>query len=126
MTRLVISGSRGIISEKAYDKLCEMINTVEKTFGPVSEVVHGCCPNGVDVLAEMYIKENRRDFKHFPADWSRGKVAGMQRNRKMAQYADVGIMIWDGESPGTRNMINEMSELEKPYYVCYWKESDGK
>lgn len=128
MTRLVISGSRGIESEKAYEKLCDMVRVIQETMGPITEIVHGACPSGVDVLAEMYLQNHHITPARFPAKWkrpdgSRDRGAGHKRNRVMAHYADVGIMIWDSKSPGTRNMISEMSELEKPYYVAYWKES---
>lgn len=39
------------------------------------------------------------------------KGAGHYRNRQMAEYADALIAFWDGESPGTRNMINTAEKL---------------
>ena len=29
------------------------------------------------------------------------------RNRQMAEYADGLIVLWDGQSPGTKNMMEE-------------------
>ena len=41
------------------------------------------------------------------------KAAGPIRNRQMAEYADYLIAFWDGESRGTRNMIETMKKLGK-------------
>jgi hypothetical protein len=42
----------------------------------------------------------------FPANWDRhGKAAGGIRNTAMANYGTHLIAFWDGESPGTRDMI---------------------
>ena len=44
----------------------------------------------------------------FPADWDKyGKRAGYLRNVQMAEYADALLAFWDGESRGTKNMIDE-------------------
>jgi hypothetical protein len=54
----------------------------------------------------------------FPAKWERyGKRAGPIRNREMADYADVAVVIWDDNSPGSRNMIKTMKDLGKPVFV---------
>lgn len=49
----------------------------------------------------------------FQADWDRyGKSAGYRRNAEMAKFAseegNKGVLIafWDGESRGTKNMID--------------------
>ncbi len=39
----------------------------------------------------------------FAADWNKyGKKAGPVRNRKMADYAEALIAVWDGKSRETR------------------------
>jgi hypothetical protein len=35
----------------------------------------------------------------------------------MAEYADAAIILWDGESKGTLNMIKNMHKLDKPYFI---------
>jgi hypothetical protein len=35
----------------------------------------------------------------------------------MAEYADAAIIIWDGQSKGTRNMIENMIRRKKPYHI---------
>jgi hypothetical protein len=35
----------------------------------------------------------------------------------MADYADALVAVWDGSSPGTKNMINIMQRLDKPVHI---------
>ena len=70
----------------------------------ITEVVSGTA-NGVDKLGEQFSKEFDILLTQFPADWSKGKYAGHHRNLEMAKYADACIVIWDGKSSGSANMI---------------------
>ena len=69
----------------------------------------GC--RGVDTLAERFCKLHNYPIKVFNADWAtHGKKAGYLRNKQMAEYAaeDGGMLIafWDGESKGTKMMVD--------------------
>ncbi len=69
------------------------------------EVISGTA-SGADTLGERYAKENGYKLTRFPADWNKhGKKAGYIRNCEMADYAEALIAFWDGESKGTKNMI---------------------
>lgn len=68
---------------------------------------------GVDRLGEQFAAEFDYDIVRFPANWDKyGKSAGYIRNTEMAQYAvddgSYGVLIafWDGESRGTKHMID--------------------
>ena len=51
-----------------------------------------------------------------PADWDLdGKSAGFKRNVKMAEYADALVAFWDGESKGTKHMIETAKEKRTRY-----------
>jgi hypothetical protein len=45
-----------------------------------------------------------------------GRSAGPKRNRKMAEYSDALLLIWDGESPGSSSMKKAMIALGKPVF----------
>lgn len=95
----IIAGSRNITQ---YNLLLEAISEID---WKISIVVSGGA-NGVDSLGERWAKENGKDVKLFPARWNLyGRAAGMVRNRKMVEYADAAIFLWDGESKGTQNCI---------------------
>lgn len=113
--KTIIAGSRSITD---YLIVKDVIQSAPFT---ISEVVSGRAP-GVDELGEQWANENNVPIQPFPADWDNldapgavikenrwGKKynarAGHDRNKKMAQYAQALIAIWDGKSPGTKDMM---------------------
>lgn len=70
------------------------------------EIVSGGAA-GADQCGEQYGSEWGLLVTVFPADWTTlGKSAGLIRNVAMAQYADVLVAFWDGQSRGTKHMID--------------------
>lgn len=104
MLKTIIAGSRNITD---YQKLKDALSYFGVQKWSFSEVVSGGA-KGVDALGEQWAKEHNVPLTIFPADWqTHGKAAGPIRNRAMAQYADRLIVLWDGASKGTLNMIHE-------------------
>ena len=63
--------------------------------------------DGADSLGEFWAGEFGIPVQAFPADWDRyGKSAGYRRNVDMANGADVLVAFWDGQSKGTKHMID--------------------
>ncbi len=110
--KVIIAGSRTLT-----DITSEYLDSVtEKSDFIITEVVCGEAP-GVDAAGELWADTNMISVKHFRADWELyGNYAGPIRNKKMAMYADALILIWDGSSPGSQSMKNEMKKLNKPIY----------
>lgn len=102
--KVIIAGSR---SFNDYKKLCEECNLALEGYRPEEiEVVSGTA-RGADSLGEKYAKERGLKIKRFPADWDNyGRSAGYRRNSAMAEYADTLIVFWDGESKGSKHMID--------------------
>jgi hypothetical protein len=113
--RLVIAGSRGInIPPKGIQKLCEKA-LIDPSM--ITEIVSGKA-RGIDTSGEVFAESKGIIIKTFPADWNKyGKGAGHIRNKQMAVYADAGILIWDGYSRGTFNMMENLDKLNKPYFL---------
>jgi hypothetical protein len=111
--RVIIAGSRSITAFGVVERAI-----LSSPFsGKITEVISGTAC-GVDRLGERWAKENNIPIKLFPANWSEhGKGAGRLRNSEMAMYADALIAVWDGESRGTRNMIEAMQRLGKPRFI---------
>lgn len=62
---------------------------------------------GADYFGEKFAGHFGYKPTVFKADWnSLGKKAGPLRNLKMAEYAEYLICFWDGESRGTKSMID--------------------
>lgn len=110
--KVIIAGTRTV---KDY---ALVVQAVERSGYNITEVVSGCA-TGVDWLGEQWARANDIPVKEMPADWNRhGNSAGPHRNRAMAEYADAAIIVWDGQSRGTRNMIENMIRRKKPYYIA--------
>jgi hypothetical protein len=109
--KTIIAGSRDGVTILHIEQAMSSIDW------PVTEVVSGCA-SGADVLGIYWAKMNRKPVTKFPADWLKhGKAAGPIRNRQMAEYADALVAVWDGESRGTRNMIDEAMKRELKVFV---------
>lgn len=79
---------------------------------------YGDPDGGADYFALVWADLNRVSCKTEKAKWGKYKLAaGPIRNRKMAAEGDVLCAIPDQQSRGTRDMIQAMSELDKPIFV---------
>lgn len=116
--KVIIAGSRQVEDYKL------VAEAMKRCGFKVTEVVSGCA-TGVDRMGEVWARANNVPVKEMPANWfNHGKAAGPIRNREMADYADAAVIIWDGKSRGTRNMINEMIRRKKPYYITMTESED--
>ena len=103
--RVIIAGAR---SFNDYELLRDSCNNLlsEKQRTHTVVVISGTA-RGADQMGERYARERGFQLRRFPADWEQyGKSAGHIRNAKMADNADALIAFWDGESRGTKNMID--------------------
>jgi len=102
--RVIVAGSRSFCSFRVLSAtLDEFIG--DARYGEDIEIVSGGA-RGADKFGEVYAQREGFGLQVFPADWHRyGKRAGMVRNELMAKYGTHLVAFWDGESAGTRNMI---------------------
>ena len=103
--KVVIAGSRGFSNYKLLRESCnKLLFEKRKTHNII--VVSGNA-KGADQLGEKYSKDEGFDLEVYPAQWKKlGKSAGYKRNEQMAEIADGLIAFWDGESKGTKHMID--------------------
>lgn len=114
MYKVIIAGSREF---NDYQLLVSKLNKILINRLPDVEIVSGTA-RGADKLGEQYALEYNLPIKQFPADWNtHGKKAGYLRNVEMAKYADACIVFWDGESKGTKHMIDIATKKELPLRV---------
>jgi len=113
--KVVIFGSGSIGRLEEVEKAVEASGVLPRT----TEIVSGCAA-GVDTLALAYAEKHNLPVKLFPARWDElGLDAGLRRNIEMAAYADFGVAVWDGQSPGTAHMIGLMEDR-----VFVWRVDD--
>lgn len=100
--KVIIAGGRSFCS---YELMVLRCNSILRN-QPIVEIVSGTA-GGADKLGERYAKEYGHSVKQFPAEWDKyGKGAGYIRNEEMAKYAEGLIAFWDGQSRGTKHMID--------------------
>jgi len=101
--RLIVAGGREF---NDYELLKEKLDNLLINNTDDVEIVSGKA-RGADSLGEKYAKEKGYTVKEFPAKWNEyGKRAGYLRNEEMALYATHCVCFWDGESKGTKHMID--------------------
>ena len=109
--KVIIAGSRTFSN---YNLLEAEIDNLRLD---ITEIICGEA-KGADSLGKMYAIRHNIPVKSFPAKWDLyGKRAGMIRNQEMGDYADYLIAFWDGQSKGTKHMIDYMRILGKHGHV---------
>jgi hypothetical protein len=99
--KCIIAGSRSITSFQTVKAAIESCPWLDE----VTEVVTGGA-QGVDTLGDNWAWCAKLDRTIMKANWEKhGKSAGFQRNSRMADYADALILVWDGSSRGSKNML---------------------
>ena len=69
-------------------------------------------------MGERYAAENGFETEIYPADWEKyGRAAGPKRNKKIAEISDYIICFWDGQSRGTKSLINFAEKAGKPVKI---------
>jgi hypothetical protein len=117
--KLIIAGSRSLDNYTSISKIIEEALR-EKDWEP-AEVVCGEA-SGVDTVGKYWANAKDIPVKSFPAKWKDLKAggaivrenkygkynarAGFDRNEKMAVYADALLLIWDGVSSGSMDMLD--------------------
>lgn len=97
--KVIVAGSR------EFDDYA-LVEEVLSKYDDITEIVSGGA-RGADSLGEKFALEHAIPIKRFPANWTAyGKTAGYRRNEQMAYYGDRLIAFWDGQSRGTKHMID--------------------
>jgi len=109
--KTIIAGSRGL-------KNIALVRAAVDLAGfEITEVFSGGA-QGVDQLGESVAHSRHLPVRKFPADWTKhGRSAGPIRNLEMAAAADALIAVWDGQSRGTRHMIETAVRVGIPVFL---------
>lgn len=112
--KLLVSGSRSITDMAILEEaIAEYIKE------PITEMHFGDA-RGVDQLAATYSFEHGIPSEEWVADWDEyEKSAGPIRNAQMVAATDTLLAIWDGESRGTKNCIDQAARAGKKVYIKY-------
>ena len=107
--KLIVAGSRTFrpSDSETIEYLAKLDKQLsEKTTTHRIVIVSGTAA-GADRFGEYYAQLRGYTVERYPADWAtHGKSAGYKRNVRMAKVADALTTFWDGESRGTKHMID--------------------
>jgi hypothetical protein len=112
MERIIVAGTRYFNDYELLKKTMDMIIRGERAI-----IVSGTA-KGADKLGEEYALENNLMVHRFFPDWDTyGKSAGYRRNAEMANNATMAVIFWDGESKGSKHMIDNARRQNLDTYV---------
>lgn len=104
MIKLIIAGGREF---NDYDMLEEKIDLFRQVHNDQKITIISGCARGADELGAKYAVNNNLRLINIPANWNLyGKSAGYRRNESMAKVATACMVFWDGESKGSKHMID--------------------
>ena len=112
--KLAIVGSRGL----SVDDLEQYVPKF------VTEIVTGGA-KGIDSCAINYAQNHQINLVTFLPDYRRyGRGAPLKRNVQIIEYADCVLVFWDGQSRGTRFVIDECQRRNRPLHLYIY--TDGE
>jgi len=103
-----------------FDTLDEVYMESETPFFDASEitsVIVGCAP-GADFLGAVWAASRGIPVEEFPADWSKGSIAGPSRNTQMAE-AEPELGVRFGGGTGSNNMELQLKQRDIPVQKGY-------
>ncbi|MBE7092014.1 MAG: DUF2493 domain-containing protein [Clostridiales bacterium] len=108
--KVAIVGSRNIIVDNLQNYLPE--NTTEIVSGGAK---------GVDSCARDYAIEKNILITEFLPDYKRyGRGAPLRRNQQIVDYADEIILFWEGQSKGSKFVIDYCKKKDKKVTVYHF------
>lgn len=88
----------------------------------VTEIVSGGA-KGIDTCAKEYALQKGLKLKEFLPEYDKyGRVAPLKRNILIIDYADEVLAFWDGQSRGTKYVIEQCKMRNKKVTVMKPKE----
>lgn len=102
--RIIIAGGRDFDDYSLLQSKCLPI--IERLMADYDVIIMSGHAKGADMLGERFTEEHGLKLKVYPADWkAHYRSAGFRRNEQMGDIANGLIAFWNGESHGTKHMI---------------------
>ncbi len=118
--KTIIAGSRDLEIFKDKERVWVVADAIMKSGwrNEITEIVSGGA-RGIDHAGICWALSVSPQIpvKPFMPLWDKyGKGAGFIRNRDMAAYADALIIVWNGTSRGSSNMLQEAKKKNLKIY----------
>lgn len=103
--KVIVAGGRDFNNQAFLNETLDTL-LADKTKSHEIIIVSGAA-KGADTQGEVYAQSKGYSLESHPADWDAyGRSAGYRRNKEMAESADALVCFWDGESRGSKHMID--------------------
>lgn len=110
--KVAVIGSRNLTVSNLEDNLPEN----------VTEIISGGA-KGIDSRAKSYALQSGLKYTEFLPEYEKyGRAAPLKRNIQIIEASDFVIAFWDGESRGTKFVIDKCAELKKECRVIVLKQ----
>ena len=118
-TKLAIVGSRNFTDEEEFGiRLYEALHAWNLEVKDLTIISGGA--RGADTLAERFARQHYLPTRIFHADWSKGRGAGIIRNRDIIASAEYVLAFPSRRnSPGTMNSIGLARKKEKKLVIVW-------
>jgi hypothetical protein len=121
--KIAVIGSRSFSDKPRVDKalghfIWPFYDNISERYKQEPIIISGGA-GGADALGKKFSEERKLRYIEFPADWSKGRGAGMIRNEYIINNADFVFAFWDGQSPGTKHSLNLAKRQKKPTFIIY-------
>lgn len=101
--KVIIAGSRHFTDYNLVESKLLELGVHEQDCLVISGMAYG-----VDMMGFDFARKYNKPIWVYHADWHiHGPAAGPIRNEQMAKVATHCIVIWDGKSKGSKNMIEQ-------------------
>jgi hypothetical protein len=112
---LLVAGSRDYEGPMYWDTFDQLSYVLDM---PFDVIIHGGA-RGIDTEAGRWAESKGKEVIVYPADWKTyGKRAGYIRNAEMSYQCHAAILVWNGYSKGTKNMMDILLERKLPFALA--------
>lgn len=128
MIGVMVCGSRTItdvpwVEKQIISYLKEIDAEHQQKFGSSDRdfiIIQGLA-KGVDMIAKNFADNHNIGTWDFPAEWDKyGAWAGFKRNIEMVDKCDYCLILWDGQSRGTKHDIILCQSKNKPHKIIVY------
>lgn len=110
--KLGVIGSRTFIGARLWGEGFVKLDSLHARHPNDLEIWSGECSEGADQFAKWWARQRGVPYHGISADWRlHGKRAGMIRNEELAKKLTHLLAFWDGQSRGTKHMIQVSKAL---------------
>lgn len=116
--RVIVAGGRDFNDYKLMKEKLDWLFFASDEFDAVPIKIVSGMADGADILAIRYADEREMTKILFPANWNyHRRMAGFLRNEDMLRIATHLVAFWNGQSHGTKHIIDIAREKGIPVWV---------